>query len=172
MTRYVALLRAVNVGGRTIKMDALRAAFAELGFDDVATFIASGNVLFNASGRRGSVESRIETHLAERFDFEVATFLRTGTELESTRRVAVPGGVAHNVAFAKAPLTAAQSDAVFALETDIDRFVVEGAEIHWSCGRAQSESKFSNVRLERAIGGPTTMRNITTVSKLAARLGG
>ncbi len=172
MTRYVALLRAVNVGGRTIKMDALRTAFEDLGFDDVATFIASGNVLFGGSEGRASIERTIETDLARRFGFEVATFLRTGAELEATLRVEVPQGAARNVAFVKAPLTATQCDAVCALETDIDRFVVDGAEIHWFCLRAQSESKFSNARLERAIGGPATMRNVTTVGKLAERLAG
>ncbi len=167
MTRYVALLRAVNVGGRVIKMDALRTAFDELGFDEVSTFIASGNVLFGGSGPRASLERTIETHLADRFGFEVATFLRTGAELESTLRVDVPKRTAWNVAFAKAALTTAQSDAVQTLSNDIDRFVVDAAEVHWSCTRAQRESKFSNVRLERTIGAPTTMRNITTVRKLA-----
>ena len=50
MTRHIAFLRAINITGRTIKMDRLRALFAELGLANVATFIASGNVLFDADG--------------------------------------------------------------------------------------------------------------------------
>lgn len=63
MTRYVALLRAINVGGRTVKMDALRAVFGDLGFGNVETFIASGNVLFEAPGKPAVLESQIETAL-------------------------------------------------------------------------------------------------------------
>ena len=48
MTRYIAFLRAINVGGRTVKMDELRTLFAAMGFAGVATFIASGNVIFAA----------------------------------------------------------------------------------------------------------------------------
>jgi uncharacterized protein (DUF1697 family) len=49
MPRYIALLRAINVGGHLVKMDALRRHFEELGFDPVETFIASGNVMFEAA---------------------------------------------------------------------------------------------------------------------------
>jgi uncharacterized protein (DUF1697 family) len=64
MSRLVALLRAVNVGGRTVKMDRLCAAFEEMGLTGVETYIASGNVLFKPTGEPlDLLERRIETHL-------------------------------------------------------------------------------------------------------------
>lgn len=81
MTSYVALLRAINITGRTIKMDRLRALFAELGLANVATFIASGNVLFDTGDAAEALETRIEAHLQDALGYEVATFLRTPAEI-------------------------------------------------------------------------------------------
>ena len=82
MARYIAFLRAINVGGRTVKMDRLRELFEAMKFTDVSTFIASGNVVFNAPGKDPVVlETRIEKHLQQSLGYEVATFLRTPSEL-------------------------------------------------------------------------------------------
>src|SRR3954464_12194003 len=82
MPRYVAFLRAINVGGHTVKMDRLRALFEELELANVKTFIASGNVLFDSAARnRAALESRIERHLEQALGSEVATFVRTTAEL-------------------------------------------------------------------------------------------
>jgi uncharacterized protein (DUF1697 family) len=82
MPRYVALLRAVNVGGRTIKMDRLRAIFEELPFKNVETFIASGNVLFDSTARDvAALERKIERHLEAKLGIEVGTYLRALDEL-------------------------------------------------------------------------------------------
>jgi uncharacterized protein (DUF1697 family) len=63
--RLIAFLRAINVGGHTVRMAMLRALFEELGLDDVETFIASGNVVFSASAKNvPALERRIEQHLA------------------------------------------------------------------------------------------------------------
>ncbi len=51
MPKYVALLRAINVGGHTVKMDHLRRLFEALGFTNVETFIASGNVIFDSTSK-------------------------------------------------------------------------------------------------------------------------
>jgi len=84
MTKYVALLRAINVGGHTVKMDHLRNLFESMGFANVETFIATGNVVFDAkSGKAKSLEEKIEKHLREALGYEVSTFLRTTTELKS-----------------------------------------------------------------------------------------
>jgi uncharacterized protein (DUF1697 family) len=63
MPRYVAFLRAINVGGHIVKMDYLRSLFEELGFTNVETFIASGNVVFDSSYKNpASLEKKIEGH--------------------------------------------------------------------------------------------------------------
>ncbi len=78
MPKLVAFLRAINVGGHTVSMAALRAEFEALGLKDVETFIASGNVIFTApTGNRAALERKIESHLHGALGYEVKTFLRT-----------------------------------------------------------------------------------------------
>src|SRR4051812_42161160 len=82
MTRFFAFLRGINVGGHKVTMDRLRKEFETLGLADVSTFIASGNVVFEADdGDGAALERRIERHLADTLGYEVPTFLRTGKEL-------------------------------------------------------------------------------------------
>src|SRR2546423_13547575 len=80
--RLIAFLRAINVGGHTVKMEELRRLFEALGLASVETFIASGNVIFEAPGEKmQALEKRIERHLRESLGYEVATFIRSASEL-------------------------------------------------------------------------------------------
>ncbi len=83
MERYVAFLRGMNLGKRRIKNDELRPRFEALGFEDVPTFRASGNVVFGAGGRvtRRALTARIEAGLRRSLGYEVPVFLRSGAEL-------------------------------------------------------------------------------------------
>ena len=81
MTAYVALLRAVNVGGRGIKMADLRTLFADLGFADARTHLQSGNVVFTAHGERAEIAATIEAGIVDRFGFRSETMLRTAGEM-------------------------------------------------------------------------------------------
>lgn len=175
MPRYVALLRAINVGGHTVKMDQLRSLFELLSFTRVSTFIASGNVLFDASARTAaSLELKIERHLEESLGFKVATFLRSPAELSALEsREAFPASVVRGahalwLAFLKAPPSADARDRVMALACDTDDFRVYGREVHWLRRATSSEAMVSGAMLERALGAPMTARNVTTVRKLAA----
>lgn len=86
MVRYIALLRGVNVGGITVKSAELRELFASLGFDDVRTVLASGNVAFDADrADASSLKREIESALTERFGYEAWIVLVTAERL---RRVA------------------------------------------------------------------------------------
>src|SRR5437867_2148938 len=80
--KYAAFLRAINVGGRVVKMDRLRTLFEAAGLRGVETFIASGNVVFE-SGRKntGDLERAIESHLEKALGYPVATFVRSMPEL-------------------------------------------------------------------------------------------
>jgi uncharacterized protein (DUF1697 family) len=92
MTRYVALLRGINVGGKNIiKMSALGACFEKQGFADVATYIASGNVIFSASGGAAELTRGIEAALAKAFSYRASIVLRTRRQLHETIRGAPPG---------------------------------------------------------------------------------
>ena len=82
MPRYIAFLRAINVGGHTVKMDVLRQQFEALGFANVETFIASGNVIFETTAKNTrTLEKKIEQQLRAALGYEVATFIRTEAEL-------------------------------------------------------------------------------------------
>lgn len=83
MTRYIALLRGINVGGHRVKMERLRGLFGELGFCNVATYIQSGNVFFETDESDfDSLTRKIEVHLFEALGYEVPVFLRTPVQLE------------------------------------------------------------------------------------------
>ncbi|HZS88924.1 MAG TPA: DUF1697 domain-containing protein [Chloroflexota bacterium] len=82
-TTYVALLRGINVGGHTVKMDVLRGLFAELGFDRVRSYIQTGNVFFESDEMDQQVlRTAIERHLRAALGYEVATSVRTVADLE------------------------------------------------------------------------------------------
>src|SRR5688572_14340509 len=83
MTRYVALLRGINVGGKNIiKMTELKACFEAQGLRDVATYIQSGNVLFSAPARGAdALCRRVETTLAKTFAYRASVLLRSREEL-------------------------------------------------------------------------------------------
>jgi len=157
-------------------MARLRELFASLGFSDVATVIASGNVLFTTrSGKTDQLERRIETHLHQALGYEVATFLRSADELAGimTHRpfpAEEPLGAGHalSVLFLKRPLTTPAREALLSLHTATDDFHVRGREAYWLRRGRVSDSKVTGAKLEQAVGGPATARNITTVRKLSA----
>jgi uncharacterized protein (DUF1697 family) len=176
MPRYIAFLRAINVGGHTVKMDVLRQHFEALGHTKVETFIASGNVIFDAPGRKGEpIERAIEAALLAALGYEVTTFIRTPAELAAIA-VRQPfadydpkAGDGLYVSFVKSALGSAALKALEGLKNPIDDFYHHGREIYWLRRRRVGESTFSGAQLERAIRGPASARNITTVSKMAAK---
>jgi uncharacterized protein (DUF1697 family) len=176
MPRHIAFLRAINVGDNTVRMEVLRAHFEALGLAQVETFIASGNVIFEAQrGTPASLEKKIETALAEALGFRVDTFLRTPAEVAAIARCAVvepslrAEAVALNVGFLKAPLSRAALDVLRAMQTEIDDFRVDGREVYWVCRVKQSASKFSGGLFERKLGVRVTFRGINTLERLLVK---
>ena len=176
MTKYIAFLRAINVGGHTVKMDSLRQLFESLGFSNVETFIASGNVIFEAkAGNVKALEKKIETSLHESLGYEVATFIRTGEELAAIAKhkpfpqSQIDAAMALNIGFIADALDNSLTKKLMSLKTDIDDFQVHGREIYWLCKKKQSESKVSNVAIEKALGIKSTLRGVNTVNKLAEK---
>src|SRR5947209_14978939 len=107
MPRYIAFLRAINVGGHNIvKMDSLRQLFESLGFSNVETFIASGNIVFETKRKNAhALEREIENGLRQSLGYEVATFIRTDAELAAIANYKpfsqsdLDGAAALNIAF-------------------------------------------------------------------------
>ena len=82
-TTYIALLRGINVGGHTVKMDRLRELFGELGFDHVRSYIQTGNVFFESTETdQAALRTTIERHLRTALGYDVATCVRTVEDLE------------------------------------------------------------------------------------------
>jgi uncharacterized protein (DUF1697 family) len=174
MTRYIAFLRAINVGGHVVKMDLLRGLFESLGFSNVETFIASGNVLFETN-LNSNPEKKIESKLRAALGYDVATFIRTDAELKAVANYKafaqsqLEAATAFNVAFLKESLDDNSNQKVMALRTDIDDFHVHERELYWLCQKKQSDSTFSNAVLEKTLGKPSTIRGVNTIQKIAAK---
>ena len=176
LSRYIAFLRAINVGGHTVKMDRLRQIFESLGFSDVETFIASGNVVFRTTRPNvKALEKMIETKLRGALGYEVAAFIRTESQLAAIaayqpfRPADLKAAVALNIAFLADALDEKSRRKLTALRTDIDDFHAHEREVYWLCRKKQSESTFSNAVLEKALGRPSTLRGVNTVRKMAAK---
>lgn len=181
LIRHVAFLRAINVGGHNVKMDRLRMLFGELGLPEIETFIASGNVLFNAPSPKtasiastAKLEARIESHLLNALGYEVSTFIRPLSELATIAsghpfETHEADGHALSIGFVKAPLDAAHRERIAGLANGYDEFHISGAQLYWLCHGRMSHSRLLGKVLDRAIGSPVTFRNVTTVRKLAAK---
>jgi uncharacterized protein (DUF1697 family) len=176
MPRFIAFLRAINVGGHTVKMDNLRRLFESLGFSRVETFIASGNVVFETTSKSAQVlERKIEIRLREALGYEVATFIRTDAELVAVanykpfQQSELDAAVALNIAFLADELDDHSKRKIMELKTPIDNFHVHKREIYWLCRMKQSESKISNAVIEKTLGKKSTLRGANTVKKMAAK---
>ncbi len=175
MSRCIAFLRAINVGGRFVKMDALKAQFEALGLNDVSTFIASGNVIFETRSRdMAALERKIEKQLHTGFGFEVQTFVRSAAEVAAIAAYrpfdesALTSAASFVVGFIARPLDAAQQSTLSGFNSTLDAFQVQGREVYWMSRNKQSESTFSNAVFERALGLRATFRGMNTVQRIAA----
>jgi uncharacterized protein (DUF1697 family) len=169
----VALLGGINLGNRRITMDRLRSAVAALGYDEVSTFIASGNVLFSAPTVRDGGDGYAR-HLADglgaALGWPVPTFVRPAGELLASVDLrpfgASDGTTTHMIAFC----AAAPSSAIESAGTAVDRFVVHGRDVHWHIAGKTMDSLVTLPKLAKAIGQPCTTRNITSAERLAELL--
>ena len=164
--KYVAFLRAINVGGRVVKMDALKKLFEKMGFTNVETFIASGNVIFDA---RNASEAKIEDALKKALGYEVRSFLRTPAQLARIAETSDGGGTMY-VGFMAAGASDDAKRKLQALSTDVDEVRADGAELYWLCRAARySDATITAAQIEKAAGQAATMRNISTVRKIAGK---
>ena len=179
MPRFFAFLRAINIGGHTLKMDRLRQLFESLDFAHVETYIASGNVIFEIDSLdTWSLENRIESKLQEALGYAVPTFIRTPQELAAIAvyqpfpSAQFAAAAAYNVAFLKQPLDQPSQLKLQALRTELDDFRVHQRELYWLCRLRQSQSKFSNAVLEKTTAQPSTLRGMNTIMKLVEQYPG
>ena len=179
MDRYVAFLRGMNLGNRRIANDELRDHFEAMGFEEVATFRASGNVIFSTA--KGEAEEKlaaqVEAELGERLGYDVPVFLRSGEEVAGVamQEPFAPDAVAKSkgklqVSFLKTRPTAAAKKKALALASDEDLLAVEGRELYWLPSGGISESDLDLKAIDSAFGAGT-IRTMGTIEQIAAKLG-
>jgi uncharacterized protein (DUF1697 family) len=178
VSRIAAFLRGINLGGRRVNNDALGEAFEDYGLEKVATFLASGNVVFaDPDSDRDALEGALEAHLEGALGFPVRVFLRPLARLEALTRIepvigADEAGFTPHVAFLRREASEEVRTALAALEGPDDRFHVTGAEVVWLRRGRMTDSAITTRELEQALGGPeNTMRNLNTVRRLVAKFG-
>jgi uncharacterized protein (DUF1697 family) len=173
-TQYVAFLRAVNVGGRIVKMTELKKIFESAGVEDVSTFIASGNVIFSSAKPAARLEPQIESSLQKALGYGVTTMVRTVAEVAAVGEYqAFPPRVVADaslyVGFMQMKPSPAAEKKTLSLQTDIDELRVRGREIYWLARKNIAESTISMAKMEKALQTPVTFRNINTIRRLAAK---
>jgi len=182
MPRLVAFLRAVNVGGHTIRMADLRRVFETLGFEAVETFIASGNVIFEtaetAETDEDKLERVIERALEAEFGYPIEPFVRSIAEVREVaardpfdRADPASDGRSVYVAFLGRHPTAEAISRLVDQATDDDTFAVVGREAWWLRRGGIGTSRFSAGFLEKTLGLPATLRGLPTLTKLLAKFG-
>ena len=170
--QFAAFLRAINVGGRNIKMAELRVLFEAEGCRDVRTLIASGNVVFETDHAEG-LEARIEAAVLKATGWNSDTFVRTRDELASALAHGFDAGTRSEAAtvsigFLKSAPTPEAVKRLLVLASEQDRFLLRGREVHWWSAVKQSDSKFTNVQMEKILGVRATLRGIPTAERVLA----
>jgi len=166
MTTYVALLRAINVGGSgKLPMKQLAALCSDLGFTDVRTYIQSGNVIFSSRQGEARVRKALEVALTEALRHPADVVVRTAAEMAKVRDgnpfpKAPPAKV--GVAFLNRRLTKAALEEVVIPGKEEVVVGAREAYIHFPDGMGRSRLKLPKTW------GPATVRNVNTVARLAA----
>jgi uncharacterized protein (DUF1697 family) len=168
--RWVALLRAVNLGARNkVPMAELRTLLAEAGYGDVRTYIASGNVLLDGPRGRSTVAGELERLIADEFKVNTTAVMRTPKELAAVV-AGHPFGAdtsrSHVVFLVSEPGSKAAKE-LDAADHSPDRALLAGANVYLHYSAGVQGSRLSAARLEKLLGVPGTHRNWRTVAKLA-----
>jgi uncharacterized protein (DUF1697 family) len=175
--RYVAFLRGINLGNRRAKSPELIAHFEAMGFEGVATFRASGNVVFvDPDGdTEAEVQTRVEAGLKKGLGYDVATFLRSAEEVAAIAARDPFGADAIEASKGKPQvillgreLSAKAKKAVREIAPEGDLMVVEGRELHWLPTVGLSETELDTKALDAALGKGTT-RTAGTIAAIATK---
>lgn len=171
MASYVSMLRAINVGGaKKVPMKDLAALYESLGFENVRTYIQSGNVVFEAPEQTPTnLEKQIEAGVAGKFGFDTRVLVRTSDEVASV----VQGNPYPEdqrdkvlVAFLSGPPESPDFDRIDRYRAPEEEYELVGREMFLHFPNGMGRSKMTNAVLERALGVVTTVRNWRTVNKL------
>jgi uncharacterized protein (DUF1697 family) len=172
MPAYISLLRAINLGQHNrIKMSELEAALRGLGFDDVKTYLQSGNVVFRARQSPAKLCETIEAKIQSEFGLSVSVISRTREEMHDTiqnnpflKEDGVDPSHLHVTFLASVPAVALEK--LDLLRAEPDRFRCRGREVYLHCCHGYGSTKLSNQAIEKALAIRATTRNWKTVNQV------
>ena len=173
MTRYVALLRGINVGrNKRIAMADLRELLTSLGYTDARTLLQSGNAVFTASGRTtGPIEQAIERAIADRFSFDVRVLVRTAEQFAAAvgaNPLPVPDGSRFLVSFLDRDPAPARVRDLDPAGFEPERFAFGSKVLYIWCAIGITDSTLLPALSDRNLGVVATARNWNTITKLLA----
>jgi uncharacterized protein (DUF1697 family) len=172
MPSRIVLLRGINLGSTNrVAMPALREALADAGFDDVRTYLQSGNVVLSSRAAPATVARKCKAVIAEHFGLDIDVVVRTRDELAEVVRRNPLGDVAkdpkrYQVSFLSAKPAAKVVRKLEELAADGERLVASGRELYAWHPKGVARSKLWAALAGRGLGVTATARNWTTVTKL------
>ena len=175
MSQYVAFLRGINVGGhRPLKMEDLREMITGLGFKNVATYIQSGNIIFNADEEadRDFLATKIKLQIEKTFGYDVPVIITVPADLNDAL-AAFPfdkreGWKGYISLLANKPINE-QVRELEAFSSKIEKFEIQDTILFSIVDKqADEKPKFSNSFVEKKLGVPATTRNLRTIHKIIA----
>ena len=178
MVKYIAFLRAVNIGRRVVKMDALKKIFESLKLKNVVTFIQSGNVIFETKeSDKNLITKKIESKLNESLGYEVLVMLRTEKELKAIAKnnpfkdEVLDENMRVYIAFLYKAIDKKIKDFIISLNNQNETYYSDKSEVYCLIRKDEKKSSyFSILLLEKNLGIPLTTRNQTTVNKISGLL--
>jgi uncharacterized protein (DUF1697 family) len=174
--RFAAFLRGMNVGGHRLSNEELRGHFSAMGFREVASFRASGNVIFSADPEPPrAIAERIEQGLEASLGYAVPTFIRASAEVReiaaaqpfAPEHVRASTGKLH-VGLLTAPPSAGALQDVLSLGSDRERLAFGERELYWLPAGRTMDSELDLKAVERLL-GPMTLRTKSTIELICAR---
>lgn len=176
MSKYIAFLRAINVTNRFVKMEDLRELFVQMAFNDVETYIQSGNVIFSTTETDEQIlEAKIETHLENALGFAVPTMIRNQESMMAIAnsdpfpQIGEMEKATSYVSFLKETPAPELQEKLEALSDGMDTFLIQQRELHWLYDRTKGQSKMTNGKVEKILKVAATRRNMNTVQKITKK---
>jgi len=178
LVRQVAMLRGINIGpSRRVPMAELRALFGEAGYEDVRTYVQSGNIVLGSTASPATLEREAQRLISERFGFDVPVIVRTRRQLAAVVKLNPLGEVAedpkrYQVSFLAAEPAASVVERLRGALHPSEALAVHGREIYAWHPDGVARSKLWNTLAGKGLGVTATARNWTTVTTLLEMAGG
>jgi uncharacterized protein (DUF1697 family) len=174
LTVYVAMLRGVNVGGNSLKMDWLRQACADIGLQNVRSYVQSGNLVFSSRLAPAKLAETLKATIDAQTRLPVSVVVRSASEMAKivagnpfVKQNGIDPAKLHVTFLAKAP-SKPPLVKLDALAGARDQYRLAKQEVYLHCPVSYGQTKLSNTAIEKALAVGATTRNWNSVTTLAA----